>query len=306
MSAPSPRELAELTVQGFDKSSELPLAKAITAVLRKLGEGKYRSEEIAFSVEDAVLRHLLTIEAEVLPFRIRGKHLIGKGRTGEIDDRDTVVAKTVHGLAPQLLDALVNLTPNEFEIACAAGMMLSGACEMTALCTGDEGGIDFYGRIEIRQPCERVPKGVIHTTILPRKLLILGQAKCYGLDTRIGRDDIQQFHGQILDCLTKYEGNARPPTHRVPASCYSRGEAALGVFVTTASFTGTAAAAAEGFGYVLIPGLNLAQFLCFKQVGLVDHGGKYEFDPQLFRSWLSNQARVVTAASPRLAAVNAD
>jgi hypothetical protein len=209
-----------------------------------------------------------------------------------------------YGLAPQLLGALVKLAPEEFEIACAASMMLSGACEMTALCTGDEGGIDFYGRIEIRQPSGRVPKGVIHTTILPRKLLILGQAKCYGLDTRIGRDVIQQFHGQLSDCLTKYEGNARPPSHRVPASYYNRGEAALGVFVTTASFTETAAAAAEGFGYVLISGLKLAQFLCFKRVGIVDDGRKYEFHPQLFHSWLSNQARVVGVASPNLAAVN--
>jgi hypothetical protein len=87
-------------------------------------------------------------------------YVSGKERTGEVDDPDTVVAKMVHGLAPQLLDTLVKLTPDEFEVACAASMMLSGACEMKALCTGDEGGIDFYGRIEIRQPSERIPKGV--------------------------------------------------------------------------------------------------------------------------------------------------
>jgi hypothetical protein len=235
MNTPSPRELAQLIVEEFDCRSELSLAKALIGVLRKLGESRYKSEELAFNVEDAVLRHLLSFEEESLPFRIRDKRLIGKERAGANDDPDTLVAKMVYGLAPLVLDALVKLTPDEFEVACAASMMLSGACEMTALCTGDEGGIDFYGRIEVRQPSERIPKGVIHTTILPRKLLVLGQAKCYSLDTRIGRDEIQKFYGQVFDCLKQYEGNARPPSHRVPASYYQRGELALGVFVTTAS-----------------------------------------------------------------------
>jgi hypothetical protein len=110
MSNPSPRELAQLIAQGFEQSSEMSLAKAITAELRKLGQGRYASEEIAFSVEDAVLRHLLSIEPEVLPFRIRGKRLIGKGRTGEIDDPDTIFARMVHGLAPKLLGELVKLS----------------------------------------------------------------------------------------------------------------------------------------------------------------------------------------------------
>jgi len=295
MNTPSPRELAQLVVKEFDCRSELSLAKALTGVLRKLGESRNKSEEIAFGAEDAVLRHLLSLEEESLPFRIRDKRLIGKERAGANDDPDTLVAKMVYGLAPLVLDALVKLTPDDFEVACAASMMLSGASEMTALCTGDEGGIDFYGRIEVRQPSERVPKGVIHTTILPRKLLVLGQAKCYSLETRIGRDDIQKFHGQVLDCLKQYEGNTRPPSHRVPASYYQRGELALGVFVTTASFTDTALASAEGFGYVLIPGPKLAQFLCFKQVGIISPGGKYAFDPDVFRSWISHQARVVSA-----------
>jgi len=177
---------------------------------------------------------------------------------------------------------------------------------MRALCTGDEGGIDFYGRIEVRQPSERIPKGVIYTTILPRKLLILGQAKRYSLNNRIGREDIQQFHGQVLDCLKQYAGNPRPPSHRVPTSYYQRGELTLGVFINTASFTDTAVASAEGLGYVLIPGEKLSQFLCFKQIGIIAHGGKYVFDPLLFRSWLSHQAYVLNAAPPNLAAVNAD
>src|SRR6266700_233182 len=192
MSSPTPRELADLIVKNFERRSELSLGKALTTVLRILGAGRFKSEEIALNVEDAVLRHLLNFEEESLPFRINGRRLVGKERTGEIDGAGTIIAKMVQGLAPHLLDALVRLTPDQFEIVCAASMLLSGACEMKSLCTGDEGGIDFYGRIEMRQPSDRIPKGVIYTTILQKKLLILGQAKRYSLDRKIGREDIQQ------------------------------------------------------------------------------------------------------------------
>lgn len=55
---------------------------------------------------------------------------------------------------------------------------------------------------------------------------------------------------------------------------------------------------------MLIPGHKLAQFLCFKQVGIINHGGKYIFDHHMFQSWLSNQARVVDSPTPDLATVN--
>ncbi|MGA2402533.1 MAG: hypothetical protein ABSG91_12645 [Syntrophobacteraceae bacterium] len=165
---------------------------------------------------------------------------------------------------------------------------------MIALCTSDEGGIDFYGRLEIRQPSSRIPAGIIHTTLLPEELLVLGQAKRHQYHVRVGRPDIQQFKGQIHDCLKKYEGNQCPPAHRVPESYYHRDEPFLGVFVTTASFAETASECVEASGIVLVPGVRLSHFLAFHRVGIVEDEGGLRFDQDEFSLWLASQRHALT------------
>jgi|SRR5208337_4987561 len=63
---------------------------------------------------------------------------------------------------------------------------------------------------------------------------------------------------RILDCLKKYEGNERPPSHRVPDSYYRREEPCLGVFVTTAFFAETASECVEASSITLASGLRLS------------------------------------------------
>lgn len=172
--------------------------------------------------------------------------------------------------------------------------MLSGARQMKALCTGDEGGIDFYGRLEIRQSSSRIPAGILYTTLLPKELLVLGQAKCFQRHTRVGRPEIQQFKGQLRDCLEKYEGNNRPPAHRVPGSFYQSNELCLGVFVTTASFAETARACVEASGIVLVDGVQLSQFLAHHHVGIVEDEGGVRFDQNEFSNWLAIQRHALT------------
>jgi hypothetical protein len=296
MSTPSPRELADRLIAEFDRNSEVGLDRALTEILRDLGFGRFNSEEMAYKFENTVLKDLQNRDREDLPFRLcdAGRRLVGKARSSALDNPDTIFARRVEGLARLLLDRLLTLTPHEFEIVCAAGLRLAGAREMRALCTGDEGGIDFYGRLEVRQPSERIPAGILYTTILPKDLLILGQAKRYSLDTRIGRPEIQLFKEQIRDCLEKYEGNERPPTHRVPESYYGSGEPSLGVFVTTASFAETATHSARSSGVVLVTGIQLAQFLAFHRVGIAQRDGNLHFDDSAFTHWLGDQRRSLT------------
>ena len=162
---------------------------------------------------------------------------------------------------------------------------------MYALCTGDEGGIDFYGRLVVRPPAGKVEPGILYTTILPKEVLIFGQAKRYMRSQRIGRPDIQTFKGQVEECLEKYPGNVRPPSHRVPNSYYERGEPHLGVFVTTAMFAETAAGSAFASGIILVAGTRLAQFLVHHRVGIRCEGDSYEFDREMFVAWLEDRRR---------------
>jgi hypothetical protein len=296
VNTPSPHDLAIRLVDGFDRHAEVRLDRALAALLRGDGFERFRSEETAWKVEDAVLRHLSEYQPENLPFRLcdGGKRLVGKARGGANDNPDTTFARSAEALASQVLDALLELTPDDFEVASAASMVLSGAREMRALCTGDEGGIDFYGRLPIRQASSRIPEGIMFTTLLPKDLLVLGQAKRYERRARIGRPEIQQFKGQVLDCLNKYEGNQSPPSHRVPDSYYFRDEPYLGVYVTTASFAETASECVEASGIVLVPGVRLSQFLAFHRAGIVQDGNGFRFDKHEFATWLAEQRRVLT------------
>jgi hypothetical protein len=228
---------------------------------------------------------------EDLPFRLSdgGKRLVGKARIGARDNPETIFARSAERLSVLLLKALLDLSTDDVEVVSAASLMLSGAREMKALCTGDEGGIDFYGRLEIRPPSSSIPVGLMHTTILPKELLVLGQAKRHQPEVRVGRPDIQQFKGQIHDCLKKYEGNQSPPSHRVPGAYYFRDEPFLGIFVTTASFAETASECVEASGIVLVPGVRLSQFLAFHRVGIVEEEGSYRFDEAEFSTWLTSQ-----------------
>lgn len=165
----SPSELADRLVAGFDRHAEVRLDRALIKLLRNLGLERFKSEEIAWKVEDVVARLLRERQPEDLPFRLcdGGKRLVGKARIGVRDNAETAFAKNAEALASQLLNILLALTSDDFEVVSAASMVLSGAQEMKALCTCDEGGIDFYGRLPIRQPSALIPKGLVHTTLLP-------------------------------------------------------------------------------------------------------------------------------------------
>ena len=294
MSIPSYSELANILVSDFDRNSAVGLDRAITQILQERGLGIRRAEEVAYNVSRGVLRHLQARTPEELPFRLcdDGQRLVGKARGRASDDATAIAARSVHGLADILHDRLLAVSTDEFEIVSAAALVLAGAREMHALCTGDEGGIDFFGRLEVRPASAQIPPGILHTTILPKELLVLGQAKRYPKDIKVGRPDIQKFKGQVSDCLDKYVGNARPPSHRVPDTYYHAREPHLGIFVTTGSFAETAMESTGASGIVLVSGIQLAQFLAFHRIGIVQRGDGLVFDEQEFLAWLNGQRRL--------------
>jgi restriction endonuclease Mrr len=285
------RELADLLIKAFDRRAATDVERALSKALRDNGVPKFAADGEAFARAPEVLRELRNRPPEDLPFRFGqadDTRLIGKERPGASDTRETAFAKQTWVLAEALLDHLLTLPPDQFEVVAAAAIELAGAHEMRALCTGDEGGIDFYGRLLVRPPSSKVTPGIVYTTILPKAVLVLGQAKRYPKDQRIGRPEIQKFKGQIEECLEKYPGNPRPPAHRVPGTYYERGEPHLGVFVSTASFAETAAGSAYASGVTLVGGRQLAQFLIQNRVGVSRMGEACGFDASEFGAWLQS------------------
>jgi len=270
----------------------MSVEQALSEALQLGGVAKAKAEATACDEGANVLREIDRRRPEELPFRFGNsdpQRLIGKERIAKRDTRKTVTAKRVWATAKPLLNHLTSISPKDFEIVCAACLTLAGGKKTHALCTGDEGGIDFYGRLPVRGPDTAVSSGLVYTTILPKALLVLGQAKCLACDARIGRPEIQKFKGQIDDCIKKYEGNKRPPSHRVPESFYDRGEPCLGLFVTTASFAETAEGATASSGVHLVDGTRLAQFLVYHRVGVELEVTDARFSHEAFSVWLNDK-----------------
>lgn len=101
------RELAARLVAQFDKGSTTKLDRALINILRAEGLGKFRSEEIAFQMEDAVLRYLEKYPPQEVPFLLKnnGKRLVGKSRSGERDSPEMVAARRAYAISGDFVKA---------------------------------------------------------------------------------------------------------------------------------------------------------------------------------------------------------
>ena len=249
-----------------------------------------------------VLSLLRSRDPNDLPFEFSDRHsdrLVGKQRVRVGDSAETLAARQGYSLVPEMLKALYEGGDCAFERLCAALMLLSGAKEAFAGCTNDDGGIDIYGRIQLRLSDEYVRSGILQTAILQKSLLLLGQCKCHQPEKLIEPSDLREFSGAVNDCLNQYEGNHQPPSHRVPPSYYRRGETCIPVFFTTASFSDRASAVARSNDITLVDGKNVAQFLIYHRVAVATHvDGSVGIDAAALAPWTTAQLTALPASSP--------
>lgn len=296
----SAQELAKILITKFDPKRSEKLIVVLVELLQAEGIGRFQAETLADELAPAVLQVLKQQRAEDLPFFLNEGYAIrlrGKGREAPSDTPETIRAKQARRYVTDIVRAICAERPDrdaQFEILCAGCLVLSGAKEAFATCSSDDGGIDVYGRLLIRPPDTRVSPGLLQTTLLEREVLIVGQCKCANPATKIGPQSIREFHGAIKDCLNKYEGNDHPPTHRVPDNYYRRNDLCIPVFMTTASYSDKATAAAEANEIVLVSGHQIAEFVAYCGIGFVREDDVYQFNRDVFHAWLNQQSCATT------------
>lgn len=288
----APQEIAEKIVNKFIRTSSKKVYEAIIDILRAEGFADIEAIELAENSESQVLSHLLNYPPTELPFEFSTRErnrLIGKSRLRKNDKPETIYARIASTLLDQIRKTLVNIDYNDFETLCAASLRLAGATEAFALRTSDEGGIDFFGKIPLRNQSESIPTTLLRTPLLKWDLLILGQAKRNDFKVSIGRAEIQKFAGQIRECLAKYPGNPDPPKKHVPFDYYIQNEPCLPIFITTASFSDRVPGTALANGIRLIDGQELAEFLLFNKIGVVEDKNGPAFSEELLSQWVKDQ-----------------
>jgi hypothetical protein len=287
----SARELESLLVKQFDETRSSSLIRELTHLIKVSGIDGFEAAERAERIAGAVKQLLSRRAPTELPFEFGSSdpmRLVGKRRLRSADSEQTRFARWARPLVGAIHDALCDGTDDEFEIACATALWESGASEMIATCSGDDGGIDVYGRLPLRAADTKISQGVLETTLLPQRLLVLGQCKRFHPDARIGRPELQKFLGAVVDCLNQYDGNDRPPSHRVPHDYYRRGEACIKVFLTTAEYTDTSVGEANANDLVLVTGRRLAEFLTARRAGVREDAqtGQPYFERAALDAWL--------------------
>lgn len=249
----------------------IKLDALIERVLQQHGVARFAASAEAIAKTDKVLTELQSRRSQDLPFDFHGSNdyrLVGKQRNRPTDSATATTVRERLPLITQMLDAVFACGDVIFEKICAGLMHLSGASDAHAICSVDDGGIDIYGRLPLRIPEAGISQNLIETCLLNKRYLFLGQCKCYSRATLIGRPDLDSFHGAAGHCLSQYDGNPRPPSHRVPSTFYRKNEPCIRLFFTTADFAGTAVGAAISMDIILINGKQIAEFLVYHNIGL--------------------------------------
>jgi hypothetical protein len=289
----TPQDIADEIVRNFDRNSSKKVYEAICDVLLSKGYADSEASELAENCENQVFNHLEKQTPTELPFdfSIRGRNirLIGKSRIRRDDKPETIYARTVSPFISEMRKTMAKMHYDDFETLCAASLRLAGATEAFALRTHDEGGIDFFGRIPLRNQSENIPETLLRTALVKQPLLILGQAKRIDPNSCIGRPEIQKFSQQVRECLAKYPDNPDPPKKRVPSNYYTQNEPCLPIFITTASFSGRVTNADYPNGILLIEGQELAEFILARRIGIIKDKDGLAFSGVLMSQWVRDQ-----------------
>jgi hypothetical protein len=172
-----------------------------------------------------------------------------------------------------LKDELVLLDSFEFEIACTTILRLMGCVDPHTSARGNDGGIDFYGRLEMKGRLDsELPYGGLdrRTTVW-----LVGQAKHYPSRT-VSTAPIRELVGSIDLARTggaihNWEGLSLRPY-----------DAVIQMLFTTGRFSAGALRLVEKTGLIVMNGDQLAVFLIDAGVGIDPGSGK--FDVSKFRS----------------------
>lgn len=160
----------------------------------------------------------------------------------------------------QLLDRILQLSPQEFEVLCK--VVLADGLRTASLAVtpaSQDGGIDIEGRLDYDWFAANF--GV--------------QVKRYGRGNSVGNDRIHRLAGALTE--NGYD---------------------LGTFVTTSSYTGPAKETAERLPIKLISGTDLTSSMLRTGIGVTEVGGEYELDTTFWQDLDESDERIPASEVP--------
>lgn len=170
---------------------------------------------------------------------------------------------------------LIALTFTEFEVACTSILRLIGCKNPKTSPLRDDGGIDFYGRLELKGRLDAtLPYGGIDGRV---GIWLIGQAKHYPTNP-VGTAHLRELVGSVELARTggaihEWDGLGMRPF-----------DATLQLIFTTGRFSSGAHQLLSQSGMLAMDGEQLATFLCDANVGF--EGNSSDFELPRFRQTL--------------------
>lgn len=159
-----------------------------------------------------------------------------------------------------ITSSLRGLSPAEFERACTAIIRLFGAKEPKTSSLSNDGGIDFYGRLELKGRLDsHLPYGGIDDRV---GLWLMGQAKRYNPANSVQTADIRELVGSVELARTGGAIHDWEGLHLRPF------DAVIQLFFTTGRFSAGSIRLLEKSGIIHMDGTQLATFLADCRIGI--------------------------------------
>lgn len=187
------------------------------------------------------------------------------------DDADRRVLLARLRCQPELRNELVAMDDRAFELLCGRLLELMG-CDRVKVTRGTKDrGIDMLGRLPASTG---VLPGARRMVLGSLNLVLVGQAKRYGSDSKVGPEEVRQIAGTwTLILLARANGELENHVGEAIDDLGVRAEdPPVPMIVTSSGFTRPAVQEARSGGVVLINGLQLAYALAREGVAIEDRG----------------------------------
>lgn len=172
---------------------------------------------------------------------------------------------------PELRNEILAMSDRSFELLCGRLLELMG-CDRVKVTRGTQDrGIDMLGRLAISSG---VLPGARRMVLGSLNLVLVGQAKRYGSDFKVGPEEVRQIAG-TWGLILRARANGELENHvaDVIDDLGLRGEDPhVPMVVTSSGFTRLAIREARSGGVVLIDGRQLAYALAREGVAIEDRG----------------------------------
>lgn len=173
-------------------------------------------------------------------------------------------------------NAIANLTPREFEMACGETLRLLGVRDPVVTRQSGDEGIDFHGLLHLEDVAEEFFPSVRRQL----RVWIVGQAKQYPTGV-VSTFEIRELVGAVeLARGQAFSSENHPYASLLLRAC----DPVFYLFITTGRLSPPSWTLVTKSGVIAMDGQMLARFLASHGVGCDDSGS---FDPKLLTSWIS-------------------